>query len=94
MSMDIDISEDHAIENAPVKQLSSTEMNLHPSQSGSNSTLVHNAKVDELSSGEGGANEAPKPETINEVCLSILGHVCRISLKYFLWFNLFISFSL
>lgn len=94
MSVDTDIAEDHAIENAPVKQLSSTEMNPHPSQSGSNSTLLHNAKVDALSSGEDGANEAPKPETINKVSLNILGHARRICFKYSLWFNLFISFSL
>ncbi|KAL1541834.1 carnosine N-methyltransferase [Salvia divinorum] len=66
MSVDTDIAEDHAIENAPVKRLSSTEMNPHHCQSGSSSTLLHNAKVDELSSGEDGANEASKPETINE----------------------------
>ncbi|XP_042011447.1 carnosine N-methyltransferase-like [Salvia splendens] len=66
MNVDTDIAEDHAIENAPVQQLSSTEMNPHPCQSGSNNTLLHNAKVDELRSGEDGASDAPKPETISE----------------------------
>lgn len=94
MSVDTDIAEDHAIENAPVQQLSSTEMNPHSCQSGSNSTLLHNGKVDELRSGEDGASNAPKPETLSEVSLNILGHACRICWKYSLWFNLFISFSL
>ncbi|XP_042015465.1 carnosine N-methyltransferase-like isoform X2 [Salvia splendens] len=66
MSVDTDIAEDHAIENAPVQQLSSTEMNPHSCQPGSNITLLHNAKVDELRSGEDGLSGTPNPETLSE----------------------------
>lgn len=94
MTVDIDVSEDQATGNAPVKQLSSTEMNPHTGQSSSNNTILHDAKIDELSFGEGGTYEAPKSESINEVSLSILGHICTICVQCSLWSNLYISFSL
>lgn len=87
MSVDTDVSEDQSIENAPVKQLSSSEMNLRPCQPGSNSAKLHDAQV-ELSSREGGPHEDSNPETINEVSLSILCHICRICVHYSLWFNM------
>ncbi|KAH6807881.1 S-adenosyl-L-methionine-dependent methyltransferases superfamily protein [Perilla frutescens var. frutescens] len=66
MSVGIDVSDDLAIKNAPFKNLSSSETNLCPSESGSNSAKLHNAKVHELSSGDAGAYEDPRPETINK----------------------------